>query len=80
MVVATTALGMGLNFPNVSHVVMYGLPVDVENIVQQVGRAGRNGLQSHSILYARKQPEPGVDPEVRQLLDTGFKSCFRKAL
>ena len=48
---------------------MYGLLVDVENIVQQLGKAGRNGLQSHYILYARKQPEPGVDPEVRQLLD-----------
>nr|XP_055036892.1 ATP-dependent DNA helicase RecQ-like [Misgurnus anguillicaudatus] len=45
VVVATTALGMGLNFPSVSHVVMYGPPGDLESILQQVGRAG--GMVSH---------------------------------
>lgn len=53
--VATTALGMGLNFPNVSHAVMYGVPEDEEGIVQEVGRAGRNGAQSHAVIYCIKQ-------------------------
>lgn len=79
VVVATTALGMGLNFPNVSHVVMYGLPEDVEDIVQQVGRAGRNGLPSHAILYAIKKLAR-ADAEVKGLIDAGTKNCFRKAL
>ncbi|XP_077061923.1 putative ATP-dependent DNA helicase Q1 [Siphateles boraxobius] len=79
VVVATTALGMGLNFPNVSHVVMYGSPDDIEDIVQQVGRAGRNGLQSHAILYVIKQSVK-VDKVVKGVIATGTHSCFRKAL
>ncbi|CAM4659375.1 unnamed protein product [Leuciscus chuanchicus] len=55
VVVATTALGMGLNFPNISHVVMYGVPEDVEAMLQQVGRAGRDGSQSHAIVYTIRE-------------------------
>ena len=77
--VATTALGMGLNFPNVSHVVMYGAPGDLEAIVQQVGRAGRHGQPSHAILYNTGQCFK-VDDEVKQLLDVGNNTCFRKSL
>ncbi|XP_076146136.1 putative ATP-dependent DNA helicase Q1 [Alosa pseudoharengus] len=79
VVVATTALGMGLNFPNVSHIVMYGLPDDVEAMVQQVGRAGRGGLQAHAIVYAVKQ-HTKLDPAVKTVLETGVTSCLRKAL
>ena len=79
VVVATTALGMGVNFPNVSHIVMYGLPDDVEAMAQQVGRAGRGGLQAHAIVYAVKQ-HTELDPAVKTLLETGVTSCLRKAL
>ncbi|XP_063055902.1 putative ATP-dependent DNA helicase Q1 [Engraulis encrasicolus] len=79
VVVATTALGLGMNFPNVSHVVMYGVPGDLESIVQQVGRAGRNGQSSHGIIY-----NPGhnykIDKEVKELLTLGKTTCIRKAL
>lgn len=51
VVVATTALGMGLNFPNISHVILYGVPEDMEAIVQEIGRAGRDGKQSHAVIY-----------------------------
>lgn len=76
---ATTALGMGLNFPNISHIVMYGLPDDVEAMVQQVRRAGRGGLQAHAIVYAVKQ-HTKLDPAVKAVLETGITSCLRKAL
>ncbi|XP_015255333.1 PREDICTED: probable Werner syndrome ATP-dependent helicase homolog 1 [Cyprinodon variegatus] len=79
VVVATTALGMGLNFPNISHVVMYGAPEDVEDIVQQVGRAGRNSLPSHAVLYDI-QASPRVDKTVKALIHAGKRGCFRKAL
>lgn len=79
VVVATTALGMGLNFPNISHVVMYGAPEDPEDIVQQVGRAGRNGQQSHAVLYKAYNKSP-VNDAVKELIKMGTKSCFRKAL
>lgn len=78
VVVATTALGMGLHFPNRSHIMMYGFPDDVEAMVQQVGRAGRGGLQAHAIVYAVKQHT--TDPAVKTVLETGITSCLRKAL
>ena len=78
VVVDTTALGMGLNFPNISHVVMYGLPEDMESIVQEVGRAGRDGSLSHAIMYRLKLAR--MDEGVKTLLKNGTTSCLRKAL
>lgn len=79
VVVATTALGMGLNFPNVSHVVMYGAPEDAETIVQQAGRAGRNALPSHAVLYTIKG-STRVNKTVKAVVHAGTQGCFRKAL
>ena len=58
---------------------MYGSPGDMEAIVQQIGRAGRNGLQSHAILYNTGQSNK-TDKAVIEVLKTGTTSCFRKAL
>ncbi|XP_056431124.1 putative ATP-dependent DNA helicase Q1 isoform X2 [Gadus chalcogrammus] len=79
IVVSTTALGMGLHFANVSHVVMYGAPGDLEAILQQAGRAGRHGQPSHAILYNTGQYFK-VDEEVKKLLAVGKTTCFRKSL
>uniref|UniRef100_A0A8C6WTJ5 DNA 3'-5' helicase n=1 Tax=Neogobius melanostomus TaxID=47308 RepID=A0A8C6WTJ5_9GOBI len=79
VIVATTALGMGLHFSSISHVVMYGLPDDLEAVVQQIGRAGRDGKQSHAIVYAITQ-HTRVDDTVKKLVQTCQKSCFRKFL
>lgn len=79
VVVATTALGMGLNFPNISHVIMYGSPEDVEAVVQEVGRAGRDGSPSHTIIYRVKQ-DIRMDKVVKTLLKKGTTSCLRKTL
>ena len=78
IVVATTALGKGLHFPNVSHVVMYGAPGDLETILQQAGRAGRHGQPSRAILYNTGQNHK-VDEVVKELLAVGKTTCFRKA-
>lgn len=79
VVVATTALGMGLNFPQVSHVIMYGVPEDVEAILQEVGRAGRDGSFAHAIIY-RVKTQTRTDEVVKTLLEKSSNSCFRKAL
>ena len=79
VVVATTALGLGLNFPNVRHVIMYGVPEDLEGIVQQAGRAGRDGSQSHAAVYVVKQHKR-TDEGVKGVLLKSKTQCFRKAL
>jgi len=46
VVIATTAFALGIDCPDVCHIINYGLPSDVESYVQETGRAGRDSLPS----------------------------------
>ncbi len=54
IVCATSAFGMGIDYPKVDLVVHFSMPHDLESYWQEVGRAGRAGQEAEAVAFWRR--------------------------
>ncbi len=57
VICCTSAFGMGINKKNIRFVIHYHLPTQIESFIQEIGRAGRDGEDSVSIVLYRPGDE-----------------------
>ena len=75
--IATTALSMGVNFPDVRCIVHFGPARTLLDFHQQAGRAGRDGNPSDVIVVFYGQQLSHCEDDVRSFLKS--TGCFRVA-
>ena len=51
VMVATSAFGLGINFPNVRLVIHAGLPFSMDEYAQECGRGSRDGKKARCVLF-----------------------------
>ena len=51
IIIGTDCFTWGVDVPDIRYVVVFGLPSSFSKLVQQIGRAGRDGNQAYAITY-----------------------------
>ena len=78
LIIATSAFGLGVDCPDITRVINWGPPPTLEDLLQQSGRAGRDGTQSEAILCYVK---PGQNTSsAMQKYGTNQVMCRRELL
>jgi ATP-dependent DNA helicase RecQ len=78
VIVATVAFGMGIDKSNVRMVVHRDMPKSIEAWVQEIGRAGRDGLASECIVYYSWADVIGYDSFLADVEDAELRAETRR--
>ena len=71
VVVATSALSMGVNFPDVKYVIHFGPARTTVDHIQEAGRAGRNGEPAHNVIIYHGNQLSHCDKAVKTFCKCG---------
>lgn len=58
VVIATVALGMGVDLKDINTIIHYGAPKNVDNYFQESGRGGCHGQQAKSVIFWKPSDIP----------------------
>lgn len=90
IIIATNAYGMGINIKNIRYIIEYELPTTIEDLTQQLGRAGRDNEKSEGIVlfsfndvykvryFINKIDDDNIRKEYIKKLDSLVDYCLSK--
>ena len=79
VVLATTSLSMGVDFPHVKYVVHYGPANNLTSHLREAGRGGRDGEQAYHVTVYHGRHLITCEGDIKTAVKQSMKSCCRVA-
>ena len=80
LVFATSALGMGVNLPNIRRIIHLGIPRDMEEYLQEVGRGGRDGGRFEALMLYKPYHLAVCETDMKAFVKNPNIECRRKLI